>query len=144
MKTLIILISLLSFTVNAETRLIVPLATTHIGPGEFNNENYGLGIEYKADFLYSATYLANNSYGERSVYLAISKEIDYKAVTFSGGLSLATGYEAIIDSGLLVTPLFAVQYGDFRLVTSFPAAQVFCPTDLECADLLNLQWVRKF
>ena len=144
MKTLIILISLLSFTVNAETRLIVPLATTHIDPGEFNNENYGLGIEYKADFLYSATYLANNSYGERSIYLAVSKELKVNDFTLSAGLALASGYEAIIDSGLLVTPLFAVQYGDFRLVTSFPAANIFCPSGLECADLVNLQHVHEF
>lgn len=140
------MLSLLTFSVAAETRLIVPLATTHIGGGDFNNENYGIGGEYKDmnDYVFCALYLANNSYSERSLYLSASKEFDFKHHSASAGLAVANGYEAISDSGILVTPVFSLTYESFRIATSFPAAQIFCPPGEDCGDFVNLQYVHEF
>lgn len=142
MKTLIIVLSLISFTVSAETRLIIPLATTHIGGGDFDNSNPGIGIEYKQDnnYVFSATYLKENSYSEPSLYLAISKEFGM----FAAGFAVANGYEKVSDSGVLVVPVFGVQYKSFRIVTTFPAAQIFCPPNQDCGDFVNLQYVHSF
>jgi len=146
MKTLIIILSLITFSVSAETRLIIPFATTHIGSDndKFNNQNYGLGIEYKGDYLYSATYLANNSYFERSLYLSVAKEFNFKHVSLSAGLALASGYEEISDSGILIVPVWGVQYENIRIVTTFPVSVIACPPDSLCADFVNVQAVIGF
>ena len=143
MKTIIIL-SLLAFTVNAETRLIIPFSTTHIGSGDFNNHNPGLGIEYKSDLVYSAMYLKHNSYNESSLYLTVSKEHNINDFSYSYGLTVANGYEAVNESGLLLTPVISVTYKNIRIATSFPAGQLFCPEGVECADFVNVQYVYGF
>ena len=155
MKLITIFILLFAFTVNAETRLIVPLATTHIGGGDFDNTNPGIGIEYKKDnnYVYSATYLRENSYSEPSIYLAASKETEAnfwifktfkKETILSAGIAAGSGYEKISDSGILVVPIFGIRYEGFRVITSFPAAQIFCPPGQDCGDFVNLQYVHEF
>lgn len=163
MKTLIIILSLITFSVSSETRLVIPLATTHIGSGEFNNQNYGLGIEYKGDYLYSATYLRKNSYSNPSIFLAASKEFEiFKNITkkqafFSAGAAVASGYDEIHDSGYIATTLFAVTYKNIRIVTSYPFSELFCVEEnnmqkmgkektviSECADFVNVQYIHKF
>lgn len=147
MKTLIIILSLISFAVTAETSFIVPLVTTHAGPGHsrVNNDIYGIGIEYKNDYVYSLTYLPNNSYSERSFYLTASNEIKLnKDISFLYGLTLATGYERISDSGIILAPIYGLQFDKFRVVTTFPVAHISCPDGANCADFVSVLAVFPF
>lgn len=147
MKLIVLLmIFLYTGSVDAESRLIIPLATTHIGGGDFDNTNPGIGFEYRKNnnYVYSATYLDQNSYSERSLYLAVSREFKYKAVDLSAGVAAASGYEQVTDSGILVVPVFSLSYKSFRIVTTWPSAQVFCPPDQDCGDFVNLQYVYSF
>lgn len=146
MKNIFILLITLLIIGCSNSSLIIPLATTHIGPGHnrVNNENRGLGIEYSGDYTYSATYLAKNSYSERSIYLSASKKYQFKDVSMFAGLTLASGYERISDSGLIIAPIYGVQYKSFRIVTTFPAANLACPTGSNCADFFTLLYTHKF
>jgi len=153
MKTLIILM-MLSFSVSAETRLIIPFLTTHIGTDSyneddidkpFNENNYGLGVELEKDnLLYSAVYFANNSYYNRSLYASISKEHHIKEFSLSYGVAVATGYDYLTSSGVVFTPVFAIKLGNIRIVTSYPFSHTFHPENIDPADFVNVQAVIGF
>lgn len=145
---LIFVVLLVSFTAMAEHRLIMPINTAHVGSSdyEFNNDNPGIGYEYKDDsMVYNVTYLDKNSYGENSLYLSASKEtkLSYNTVA-SFGLVTANGYEAVSDSGLLVSAISSLRYKSVRVVTSWPTSAIACPAGDKCADFVNVQWVQKF
>lgn len=152
MKALIIILSLMAFSVSAETRILIPLYTDHIGHNTyedaegavkgFNEKNHGLGIEQTYEnYSFGVTYLANNSYGNRSVYLSAVRETKIKDFTLSAGFALASGYDLISDTGLIISPLFAVQYGNIRIVTSYPGSALTHPDDQPAADFVNVQFV---
>lgn len=156
MKTIIIILSIISFSVSAENRLIIPLATTHIGSNtyidnsnvehDYNEQNHGLGFEKThSGYAFGVVYLANNSYGNKSLYIYGAKEIKLnKDWTFSYGAALASGYDLISDTGIIASPVFAIQYHDIRFVTTYPGSALTHPDDQPAADSVNAQIVFSF
>jgi hypothetical protein len=150
MKPLLI-ISLMLLTACANTRLVVPLATTHVvvsGDRDYNNKNYGLGLEVvDNDLSYGVLYVPENSFNEKSTYLTLSKKhpIDKDLFVFIGAFA-ANGYEEILSSknGYVASPVYGFEYYSFKLTTTYPFSKYSCRHDPQCADFFNLSWIHKF
>ena len=152
MKYLIILI-LLTQSVYAENRLIVPLYTQHIGDQgyvdldtnervPYNNDNRGLGFEYSGNgYATGITYFDKNSYSEKSTYIHLVKTYQLKDFTFGMGGALASGYERVSETSWIGAPLFSVEYSSFRIVTSYPFGNIAKPTG---TDFINIQYIIEF
>lgn len=111
---------------------------------DINNENYGIGFEASHNgYLYTAAVL-ENSFNETSLYLGFSKESRLTTnLYYTYGLTVANGYSILNDSGYLVSPNISLRYKFIRISTTYPLAQLTCPTD-GCADVVNLQFVMPF
>jgi len=147
MKKLLLFLFIFNLASCANTRLVVPLVTTHVQKTNiiYNNENYGAGIEFKkGDMSYGITYIKENSYYEPSIYLNANKRFNIKKrLYFIGGGFVANGYEELTSYKIVAAPVMGFEYYNFRLVTTYPTGQLLCST-YNCADFVNLSWFHEF
>ncbi len=150
MKKNLISIALLaaaSFSANADN-IVISTFSIHSEKSyagtEYNNTNPGIGYEVviddKEDYVAGA-YVLKNSFNNTSLALGVNKKVfTSKGFDASLGLIAATGYEPIemIPGGIMVSPIAAVQYKNFRLATSAPFGSM-----AGIADFVNLQLVFK-
>lgn len=80
MKSLLFTLCLLSTTAHADTWLVANVASHHFSKDKFNEQNYGLGIEYVGsnDVTYAAGFY-DNSINRHSNYIAAA----YTPIAFS-------------------------------------------------------------
>lgn len=154
MKILMVIAgALLSVQVAASTRLVVPVYTTHIierGQYDYNESNPGLGLEYRTAHYMVGAMHAVNSYEKPANYLYVAKPVLFKGLSL--GLLAMTNQAItynkageVAEFGTVVTPITAYEYKYFRISTSYPFAKLSAKqTDVEKADLVNVQLVYKF
>lgn len=101
----------------------------------YNNNTYGVGIEYTKGLTYGA-YVYRNSFDDVSLMGSVSKQWHH----FGAGVAVANGYDKnpFAKNGLLISPEFTIQINNyFRLKTSYPAAQLMFGD--KKADVFNFQ-----
>lgn len=100
-----------------------------------NSQNLGVGLEYTQDLTYGA-YVYDNSYGDTSYMVSVSKQHKYWGFGFAAANNY--GQKGIWRNGILVGPEFTLKYKNIRVKTSYPFGSIFHVT-----DVFNLQFVFK-
>lgn len=137
MKYFYLLLLLLPVNVFAQLNLVIPFATAHAvyDDKEFNNDNYGFGIEYISNdiYQYGILYINKDSYSNENIYLYFGRKYQLnEKLSISASALFAFNYDR--DN---FKPLMAFQYDNFRLVTSYPLGKVFGAD----SDVFNFQYV---
>lgn len=127
--------------------VVLITVSTHIPPStvqngqeyKFNNDNYGIGLEYKEEVspmeLTLGAYTFNNSYENQSVAVSVAKQWEYGGF----GMMFATGYENTLQEtfgGFAIVPEITLRYKNVRIQTSYPFGKM-----IQSYDVVNLQFV---
>lgn len=137
MRKLLLILLFSSACHSSEYNLVVPFATAHVDYGDhaFNNNNYGLGLEYKN---IGVMYIDKDSYSNKNYFLYYDYKIAwYKGLSVSVSNTLAFNYD---KNDITYIPVMSYQYQYFRVSTSFPFGK---KTNVK-SDVFNAQIIIPF
>lgn len=103
--------------------LAAHLVSTHFAPG-YNNENYGVGVECRAETFQLAAGTYRNSFKRTSNYVAVGRDFFEAGPVAVGAVAgLVSGYDHVNKTPLLGGLRLSAKFGSVRAtVLGFPPA----------------------